>query len=118
MTLAARPAALAGLACHLINSLVYDQDESTSIGRGLLGILPIENAASLVSCGVAFTTPSEGRLKIGAEAQNFYNKVTFSVTDESDSRRRRSGSAWACSHSSCAERKRWSASARHCSRPA
>lgn len=67
---------------HLINNFVYDQDESTSIGRGLLGILPIENAASLVSCGVAFTTPSEGRLKISAELQNIYNKITYSVTDK------------------------------------
>ncbi len=67
---------------HLVNNIVYDQDESTSIGAGLWGILPIENGSSLVSCGVAFTTPSAGRLKISAELRNFYNKVMFSVEDK------------------------------------
>ena len=67
---------------HLVNNIVYDQDESTSIGQGLLGILPIEHGISRVSCGVAFTTPSAGRLKIGAELQNFYNKLIFSVCDK------------------------------------
>jgi hypothetical protein len=67
---------------HLVNNIVYDQDESTSIGRGLLGILPIEQGISRVSCGVAFTTSSAGRLKITAEMQNFYNKVIFSVKDK------------------------------------
>jgi hypothetical protein len=67
---------------HLVNNIVYDQNESTSIGAGLWGILPIENASSLASCGVAFTTPAAGRLKISAELQNFYNKVMFSVTDK------------------------------------
>ncbi len=67
---------------HLVNNIVYDQNESTSIGAGLWGILPIENGSSRVSCGVAFTTPSAGRLKISAELQNFYNKVMFSVTDK------------------------------------
>lgn len=66
---------------HMINDFAYDQDESTSIVGGLLGILPIESAASLVSCGVAFTTPSAGRLKISAEIQNIYNRITFSVHD-------------------------------------
>ena len=66
---------------HMINNFAYDQDESTSIVGGLLGILPIENAASLVSCGVAFTTPSAGRLKIGAQMQNIFNRVNFSVSD-------------------------------------
>ena len=66
---------------HMINNFAFDQDESTSIGRGLLGILPIESAASLVSCGVAFTTPSAGRLKISAEMQNIFNRINFSVSD-------------------------------------
>jgi len=56
---------------HLVNNIVYDQDESTSIGQGILGILPIEHAISRVSCGVAFTTPSAGRLKIDAELHEF-----------------------------------------------
>ena len=60
---------------HMINNFAYDQDESTSIVGGLLGILPIESAASLVSCGVAFTTPSAGRLKISADMQNIYNRI-------------------------------------------
>ena len=67
---------------HLVNNIVYDQDESTSIGQGLFGHSPIEHGISRVSCGVAFTTPSAGRLKIGAELQNFYNKVVFSVKDK------------------------------------
>lgn len=66
---------------HLVNLLVFDQDESTGIGAGLLGILPVANAGSFVSCGVAFTTPSEGRLKISADVLNLYNRLTFSVTD-------------------------------------
>lgn len=67
---------------HMVNNYSYDQDQSVSIGAGLLGILPIENAASLVSCGVAFTTPSAGRLKIGASLQNIYNNVVVKVTDK------------------------------------
>ncbi len=66
---------------HMINNFAYDQDESTSIVGGLLGILPIENAASLVSCGVAFTTPSAGRLKISAQMLNIFNRINFSVSD-------------------------------------
>lgn len=67
---------------HIVNDFAFDQSESTSIGRGVLGILPIENGGSLVSCGVAFTTPSAGRLKLYAELKNLYNRLTFSVTDK------------------------------------
>jgi len=66
---------------HLVNNIIYDQDEHTSFSDGLWGLLPIENASNMVSCGVAFTTPSPGRLRVGAELQNFYNKVMDSVTD-------------------------------------
>lgn len=67
---------------HMVNNFAYDQDQSVSFGAGLLGILPIESAISMVSCGVAFTTPSAGRLRIGAALQNVYNKVVVSVTDK------------------------------------
>jgi hypothetical protein len=67
---------------HLVNNFAYDQDQSVSFGAGLLGILPIESAVSLVSCGVSFTTPSAGRLQIGASLQNIYNKVVVSVEDK------------------------------------
>lgn len=66
---------------HLVNNIVYDQDEHTSFSDGLWGLLPIANAFNMASCGVAFTTPAAGRLQIGAELQNFYNKVMYSVTD-------------------------------------
>jgi len=67
---------------HLVNNFAFDQDESTGIGAGLLGILPIANATSMASCGVSFTTPSAGRLQVGAVLQNIYNKLVFSVTDK------------------------------------
>jgi hypothetical protein len=36
----------------------------------------------MTSCGVAFTTPSAGRLSVSAVVRNFYNKLTFSVSDK------------------------------------
>jgi hypothetical protein len=67
---------------HMVNNFAYDQNQSVSFGAGLLGILPIESAISMVSCGVAFTTPSAGRLRISAALQNIYNRVVVSVTDK------------------------------------
>jgi len=67
---------------HLVNNFVYDHDQSTSIVAGLFGILPIGNGISMTSCGVSFTTPSSGRLKVGALLRNFYNKIVLSVKDK------------------------------------
>jgi hypothetical protein len=67
---------------HLVNNFAFDQDESTGIGAGLLGLLPIANATSMVSCGAGFAVPSAGRLKVGAVLRNFYNKLVFSVEDK------------------------------------
>lgn len=67
---------------HLVNILVFDQDQSVGFVPGLLGILPVATAASFVSCGVAFTTPSRGRLKISADVLNIYNRLRFAVSDK------------------------------------
>lgn len=67
---------------HLVNNFDYDQDENTSFSDGLWGLLTHGFASNSAACGVAFTTPKEGRLKISAVLRNFYNKVTFSVTDK------------------------------------
>jgi len=66
---------------HLVNNIVFDQDENTSFSDALWGLLPPRFAASQASCGVAFTAPSPGRLQVSAVLQNFYNRVTFSVHD-------------------------------------
>ena len=67
---------------HLVNNFDYDQDESTSFSDGLWGLLTHAFASNWAACGVAFTTPKEGRLQISAALRNFYNKVMFSVTDK------------------------------------
>lgn len=67
---------------HLVNNFDYDQDENTSFSDGLWGLLTRANASNWAACGVAFTTPKDGRLKISAVLRNFYNKVAFSVTDK------------------------------------
>ena len=56
---------------HLVNNIDYDQDDDTHAV-----------AANWAACGVAFTTPKDGRLEIAAVLRNFYNKVMFSVTDD------------------------------------
>ena len=67
---------------HLVNNFVYDDNQSTSLIAGAFGILPINSASSMVSCGVSFTTPSAGRLKVGALLRNFYNRIVVSVEDK------------------------------------
>ena len=67
---------------HLVNNIVFDQNESTSFSDGLWGLLRIAVAENRASCGVAFTTPSAGRLRVNGVMQNFYNKVMFSVHDK------------------------------------
>jgi hypothetical protein len=68
---------------HLVNNFAYDQDQSGSFGfASLFGLHPIASAVSLVSCGVSFTTPAAGRLRIGASLLNIYNKVVVSVEDK------------------------------------
>jgi hypothetical protein len=58
-----------------------DQNENTSFSDGLWGLLTHAFGSNWAACGVAFTTPKEGRLEISAVLRNFYNKVMFSVTD-------------------------------------
>jgi len=66
---------------HLVNNFDYDQDEDTSFGAGLWGLLMTRNAESWAACGVAFSVPRDGRLQISAVLRNFYNKLMYSVTD-------------------------------------
>lgn len=66
---------------HLVNNIIFHQDEHTSYFHGLFGLLTRAYAANRVSCGVAYTAPASGRLQISAVFQNFYNKVMFSVHD-------------------------------------
>jgi hypothetical protein len=66
---------------HLVNNFDYDQDEHTSFGAGLWGILVIRGASNWAACGVTYTVPQDGRLQVSAVLRNFYNKLMYSVTD-------------------------------------
>jgi len=67
---------------HLVNNFDYDQNENTSFSDGLWGLLTRAFGSNSAACGVAFTTPRDGRIEIHAVMRNFYNKVMFSVTDK------------------------------------
>lgn len=67
---------------HLVNNFDFDQNENTSFSDGFWGLLTHAFGSNWAACGVAFTTPGEGRLQISAVLRNFYNKVMFSVTDK------------------------------------
>ena len=66
---------------QLVNNFVFDQNEHTNFSDGLWRLFTIGNAQSWASCGIPFTMPSAGRLRVSAVLQNFYNKLVFSVQD-------------------------------------
>jgi hypothetical protein len=66
---------------QLIVDTDFDNDEDTAFSDGLLGLLYPNSAGVVASCGVAYTVPRAGPLRVTAELKNFYNHTTMSLRD-------------------------------------
>lgn len=66
---------------QLIVDADFDNDEDTAFSDGLLGLLYPNSAGVVASCGVAYTVPRTGPLRVTAELKNFYNHTTMSLRD-------------------------------------
>lgn len=66
---------------HLVNNFDYDDDRDTSLYAGALGILIPSYGISRASCGVGFTTPAAGHLRLSAVFRNVYYRAMLSVED-------------------------------------
>ncbi len=66
---------------QLIIDAEYDNDEHTSFSDGLWGLLYLNGAEVMASCGVPYRMPREGPIRIDAEIRNFYNHATLSLKD-------------------------------------
>jgi len=66
---------------QLIIDSEFDNDEHTSFSDGLWGLLYLNGAEVMVSCGVPHRVPRDGRIRIDAELRNFYNHGTLSLKD-------------------------------------
>lgn len=66
---------------HVVNNVVYEQDDSTSFLNGVFGVLTIAYVSNRASCGVGYNMPAAGRLEISVTARNHYNRVTYAVDD-------------------------------------
>lgn len=65
----------------LVNNIVFDHDQHESWTTAAITDPDCHNVRSIVSCGVRFTMPRGGRLRITATLQNHYNKVMLSLRD-------------------------------------
>lgn len=70
-----------------IGHLVVDADLDADPGAvwGLnewFGVLPIDGGVAAASCGVAFSVPEAGRLRITATLRNFYSRASQALRDE------------------------------------
>lgn len=70
-----------------IGHLVVDADLDADPGAvwGLnewFGLLPIDGGAVAASCGVAFSVPEAGRLRVTATLRNFYSRASQALRDE------------------------------------
>lgn len=66
---------------QLVVDADFDDDEHTSFSAGLWGLLYVNLADVFTACGVPYTVPDTGRLRITAEFRNFYNYALLSLTD-------------------------------------
>ncbi|HYT68951.1 MAG TPA: hypothetical protein VEL51_21180 [Vicinamibacterales bacterium] len=66
---------------QLILDADFDDNEHTSFSDGLWGLLYVNIADVVTSCGVPYTVPDAGRLRITAEFRNFYNQALMSLRD-------------------------------------
>jgi hypothetical protein len=66
---------------HLILDADFDDDEHTSFSDGLWGLLYVNVADLVASCGVSYTMPRAGRVRVTADLKNFYNHATLSLKD-------------------------------------
>ena len=66
---------------HVVNNLEFEYDDNTSILNGIFGLyLPIWGW-SRAGCGINYTLPSRGRLRMVAVLQNFHTRVKLSLED-------------------------------------
>ena len=66
---------------NMMNAFAFNHREDPAAIIGLLGLSRAAPASAFVSCGINFTMPSAGRLRISAVLQNFYSEVSYSLRD-------------------------------------
>jgi hypothetical protein len=66
---------------HVINNVTLEYDEHTSFINGIFEIYVILGGWSRAGCGINYTVPRQGRLRLGATLQNFHTRVSMSLKD-------------------------------------
>jgi hypothetical protein len=66
---------------HVINNMTLEYDEHTWILNGIFEIYVVLGEWSRAGCGINYTVPRQGRLRLGATLQNFQTRVSMSLTD-------------------------------------
>ena len=76
-----RSVVVAGIG-HVINNVDFRQEDDGPIATDFYGINWPARLFSSASCGVNFTTPKEGRLKIGAALRCFHSRIGCALRDQ------------------------------------
>jgi hypothetical protein len=66
---------------HVINNVTLEYDDHTSFLNGIFEIYAILGGWSRAGCGITYTVPRQGRLRLGATLQNFHTRVSMSLED-------------------------------------
>lgn len=66
---------------QVANNLEFHHDEDSAFNPWFLTFNRVHSASSFASCGINFTMPKTGRLKLSALLDNIANRVSFSVSD-------------------------------------
>lgn len=66
---------------HVINNVDFEQRDDGPIATDIYGLNWLGRMFSSASCGVNFTTPRAGRVRVGAALQNFHSRIMYSVED-------------------------------------
>ena len=66
---------------HIVNNVAYRQEDDGPIATDFYGINWSGRLFSSAACGVNFTTPRPGRLRIGAALRCFHSRISCALRD-------------------------------------
>lgn len=66
---------------HVINNVAYRQEDDGPIATDFFGLNWLGRLFSSAACGVNFTTPRAGRLRIGAALRCFHSRISCALRD-------------------------------------
>jgi hypothetical protein len=67
---------------YLVNRIHYAQEDDPLVITDIYGFNWFGRYTSTVACGVNFTTPAAGRLRIRATVQNFFSNIVVALRNE------------------------------------